>query len=72
MISPPNSSHIFQNFVPKIFDNVKKSIDAKMNNSIDVRKLQQNIDNWTIQVCIFNKYVFTQIKKIMAEPLNKR
>ncbi|KYM85193.1 hypothetical protein ALC53_04982 [Atta colombica] len=49
VISPPNSSQIFQNSVPKIFDNVKKSIDAKMNNSIDVRKLQKNIDNWTIQ-----------------------
>ncbi|XP_018337098.1 PREDICTED: transcription factor SFL2 [Trachymyrmex septentrionalis] len=51
VISPPNSSHIFQSLdsVPKVFDNAKKSVDAKTNNSIDVHKLQKNIDNWTIQ-----------------------
>ncbi|XP_018302181.1 uncharacterized protein [Mycetomoellerius zeteki] len=52
VISPPNSSYIFQSLdsLPKIFDNAKKSVDAKTNNSIDViHKLQKNIDNWTIQ-----------------------
>ncbi|XP_011056306.1 PREDICTED: uncharacterized protein LOC105147165 isoform X1 [Acromyrmex echinatior] len=51
VINPPNSSHIFQSLdsVLKIFDNAKKSVDTKTNNSIDVHKLQKNIDNWTIQ-----------------------
>ncbi|XP_018400233.1 PREDICTED: uncharacterized protein LOC108777772 [Cyphomyrmex costatus] len=54
VISPPNSSHIFQPLeplpsLPKTFDDAKKSVDTKTNNSIDVHKLQKNIDNWTIQ-----------------------
>ncbi|XP_018370927.1 PREDICTED: uncharacterized protein LOC108766250 [Trachymyrmex cornetzi] len=51
VISPPNSSYIFQplDSLPKIFDNAKKSVDAKTNNSIDVHRLQKNIDSWTIQ-----------------------
>jgi len=32
-------------------ENAKKSIGTKVNNSIDVHRLQKNIDNWTIQVC---------------------
>lgn len=31
-------------------DVTKRTTAAKMNNSIDVHRLQKNIDNWTIQV----------------------
>jgi len=46
----------------KLENTVKKSIGTKANNSIDVHRLQKNIDNWTIQVCRsllnFNEYYF--------------
>jgi len=38
--------------ISTILENIaKKSIATKANNSIDVHRLQKNIDNWTIQVC---------------------
>ncbi|XP_011692216.1 PREDICTED: uncharacterized protein LOC105452631 isoform X2 [Wasmannia auropunctata] len=52
VISPPNSSHILQPWPPTLAtfeDTMKKLVDTKTNNSIDVHKLQKNIDNWTIQ-----------------------
>lgn len=41
-------------------------LDGK-NNSIDVQRLQKNIDNWTIQVKNFNKrsYLKLFIKKLL-------
>ncbi|XP_011639047.1 uncharacterized protein LOC105428425 [Pogonomyrmex barbatus] len=50
--SPPNSSIISPTWPTTlpIFENVtKKPISIKANNSIDVHRLQKNIDNWTIQ-----------------------
>jgi len=53
VVSPPNSSHIFQSWPTTLAifeDTTKKPIVTKANNSIDVHNLQKNIDDWTIEV----------------------
>lgn len=60
-----DSSHTFQSWPTALAileDIARKSAGSKMNNSIDVHRLQKNIDNWTIQVyfyyIFFNKRAF--------------
>ncbi|XP_050446338.1 uncharacterized protein LOC126848965 [Cataglyphis hispanica] len=47
--SLPNSSYTRPTTSALLADITRKSIGTKVNNSIDVHKLQKNIDNWTIQ-----------------------
>lgn len=49
--SLPNSSYTW-NISTLLEDIIRKPVGIKVNNSIDVHKLQKNIDNWTIQVNI--------------------
>ncbi|GAB1869158.1 hypothetical protein CAJAP_10237 [Camponotus japonicus] len=46
--SLPNSSYTW-NISTLLEDIIRKPVGIKVNNSIDVHKLQKNIDNWTIQ-----------------------
>lgn len=58
----PDSSHTFQSWPTTLTilqDIAKKSTGSKMNNSIDVHRLQKNIDNWTIQVYFYYIHVNT-------------
>lgn len=54
VVRPPSSTFQPWLTLPIFEGTTRKSVDTKANNSIDVHKLQKNIDNWTIQVC----YVF--------------
>ncbi|KAM0731979.1 hypothetical protein ACS0PU_001521 [Formica fusca] len=47
--SLPNSSYTRPTISALLADITRKSVGTKENNSIDVHKLQKNIDNWTIQ-----------------------
>ncbi|CAL1675704.1 unnamed protein product [Lasius platythorax] len=47
--SLPNSSYTWPTTSALLEDITRKSVGTKVNNSIDVHKLQKNIDNWTIQ-----------------------
>ncbi|XP_029173657.1 uncharacterized protein LOC114942448 [Nylanderia fulva] len=46
--SPPNSSYIWPT-TSVLSEDITRKVGTKVNNSIDVHKLQKNIDNWTIQ-----------------------